>query len=492
MGRRIFAVGLAMLAVALGSSAAFAQGPVPASEVQGLKDEIRKLQERLNRLEEAPRPDVVPVQAPVPGEKEIKLDGGKEHIFETIGLPKPEIAGTKISGFFVGSANYNSHVQLVPEFAGGAQAKADPERTNFRFDKVGIALSRTFAPWLYGSAAIEIESHRDVHSHLTSATAANRQGCPVGLACERFGAETPTTEATLDKFNLTAVVPWGNGLALSLARFDVPFGIERHDEPLNLTATTSEVFDFGRPQRGTGLTAAYQVAPWLDAMAWVVNRWESETTHDPFDDNNAAKTWGGRIGFTPISRDGILNFGVGGSWGAERANVESDYRWVLDGDVTWSPMPGLLFAGEVVYGHEDNVTTRQVGIPVPMPARNNEDREWLGFYALAHYDVVDWLGLSFRYGYFDDEDGYRTGVEQVLQSFTIAPVVHLSKLIPDLKPTGVAYARTNHPINWVDLKLEYRLNHSDRDAFSDSKPALGILKGDDTSHQFQLQVVVNF
>ena len=26
--------------------------------------------------------------------------------------------GVRVSGFFVGSANYNSHVQLVPEFAG--------------------------------------------------------------------------------------------------------------------------------------------------------------------------------------------------------------------------------------------------------------------------------------------------------------------------------------------------------------------------------------
>lgn len=42
------------------------------------------------------------------------------------------------------------------------------------------------------------------------------------------------------------------------------------------------------------------------------------------------------------------------------------------------------------------------------------------------------------------------------------------------------------------MKLEYRLNHSNRNVFSESKPGVAILDGDDTSHQFQLQFVVNF
>jgi hypothetical protein len=44
----------------------------------------------------------------------------------------------------------------------------------------------------------------------------------------------------------------------------------------------------------------------------------------------------------------------------------------------------------------------------------------------------------------------------------------------------------------VNLKLEYRLNHSNRPVFSDSKPDVAITDGDEWSHQFQLQVIVNF
>lgn len=501
------AVLVGALAVTLPASVAWAQG-VSTEDAQALREEIRRLNERLNRMEQSAQPRVIPAaqgvpgtpagplmpampvtaQAPVPGEREINL---RENILQVVGLPKPELGGAKFSGFVVGSANFNSHAQIVPEFAGGAASQSEPGSLNFRFDKFGLGVSKAFADWLYASVAVEVESHSDKHSHLIDPSNANRMGCPTDITCERFGAETPATEVTLDKFNLTAVAPIGNGLAVSLARFDLPFGFERHDEVLNLTATTSELFRFGRPQRGTGFNFAYQWAPWLDAQAWVVNRWESETTHDPFDDNNKDKTYGGRIGFTPIAQDGVLNVGIGALWGPEQANNNSDNRWVLDFDAVWQPTRRFLLAGELIYGGEDEVTTRTVGRPVGEPSRTRQDRNWLSFYVLGYYELAKWMGLTTRYGYFNDMDGSRTGVEQELHSLTIAPIFHLSRIIPDLKPSGAFFTRSRVPIDWVNVKLEYRLNYSSRSAFSDTKPNAA-LQGNDTSHQVQLQVNVNF
>src|SRR2546430_12760015 len=85
-----------------------------------------------------------PVVAPRPGESEIQLE--REHPLETLGLPKPEVGGVRISGFFVGSANYNSHIHMVPEFAGGAPVSSEPHRTDFRFDQFTIRAFKTFAP----------------------------------------------------------------------------------------------------------------------------------------------------------------------------------------------------------------------------------------------------------------------------------------------------------------------------------------------------------
>jgi hypothetical protein len=242
----------------------------------------------------------------------------------------------------------------------------------------------------------------------------------------------------------------------------------------------------------TGFQTSYQFTPWLDVSTWVVNRWESETTETPFDDNNKDKSFGGRIGLTPLPREGLLNVGLGGFWGPEQDNNNGNKRWVLDLDFTWTATPRLLLAGEVIYGGEGNVSFRERGLPFPAPAVVDQDVNWWGFYVLAHYDLRDWLGLSLRYGYLDDEDGARTGVEQVLQSVTVAPIIHLSRLIPDLRPPGRTYARTRHPIDWVDLKLEYRFNFSDRPVFSAASPETDILDAEKSSHQVQFQVVVNF
>src|SRR5205823_6670065 len=166
----------------------------------------------------------------------------------------------------------------------------------------------------------EVERHGHRHSHgFEQPPGANPFGCPGGGACvEQFGSEDITTEVSLHRFNITGVAPLGNGLALSVGRFDTPFGYERHDAPLNLTATTSELQRFGRPQSMTGLQAGYQFSPFLDAAVWVVNRWENETTEDPPEDNNRAKSIGGRLGVTPFQGGTLLNLGIGGFWGAEQ------------------------------------------------------------------------------------------------------------------------------------------------------------------------------
>jgi hypothetical protein len=434
-------------------------------------------------------------QAQTPGEREISLGEPGPSAGTPAGLL---LQGLQVSGFAVGSASWNSAVQMVPEFAGGAQALAEPDQINFRFDKVGVSLSRRFAPWLSASAAIEIESHKDKHSHLRTTAAQCGPASPV--PCESFGAETPATESTLDKLAITAIAPIGTGLGFSLGRFDVPFGIERHDEVLNLTATTSEIYQFAKPQNYTGLQTFYQFAPWLDVNAWVANRWESHTTHDPFDDNNSDKSYGARIGISPITRGRLLAIGVGGWYGAERANpalatdlgLNGPKRWVVDADLSWSPAPRLTFAAEAVYGEEENVSFRARGFPVEAPAVSDITAGWWGGFVLAHYEALKWLGLTLRYGYLDDMDGWRTGVDQTLQSVTVVPTVHLSALVPDLRPMGATFPRTSIPIHWLDLKVEYRYNRSSDRAFSDAPAPRADLGAQKDSHQVQVQAVVNF
>jgi hypothetical protein len=416
-------------------------------------------------------------------EREVVLDRG-----EASG-PGLEVAGFRLSGFFVGSANYNSRIQMVPEFAGSAPVSSEPTRIDARFDQFTVGVNRIFSPWLFAGASVEIERHGHRHSHGFDPAF----GCPgTGPCVEQFGTEGIETEVSLHRFNATAVAPVGNGIALSFGRFDTPFGYERHDAALNLTATTSELQRFGRPQSMTGFQASYQFTPLLDVFVWIVNRWENETTEDPPEDNNRAKSIGGRIGFTPLQGSSLLNFGVGGFAGPEQdESSAAPPRWIVDVDVTWSTS-SLLVAGEVVYGGESGVFFRRRGTPFAADAVENADVHWFGLYLLAHYDVAPWLGLSLRYSALKDDDGARTGVAQTLQSFTVTPIIHLSRLIPELRPRGVTYARTRHPIDWVDLRLEYRLGHSNRTVFSDAVPGTPISEAGNAAHVVTAQFVVNY
>ena len=401
----------------------------------------------------------------------------------------------EISGFAVGSINYSSHIQLVPEFAGGAAALSDPRQVNFRFDKVGLALSKRFGPTLSVSAAFEIESHKDKHSHLRTNPATQCVGTPV--PCESFGAETPATESTLDKLAVTWY-PW-TSLGFSFGRFDVPFGIERHDEVLNMTATTSLIYHFAKPQNYTGLQAMWQLGPVVDVNVWVANRWESHTTHEPFDDNNSAKSFGGRIGFSPARRDELLNFGIGAWYGAERDNpanvadlgMNGPKRTLVDFDATWSPSSRSAYAAEMVWGTEDEVSFRARGFPVAAPAQTNITPKWFGASIMGHWELGRASALTVRYDYLDDQDAWRTGVEQKLNAATFVYTVHLSALAGKA-PLAVTYPRTQVRDHDVDLKVEYRYNWSDKTVFADTAPPFADADAKKNSHQIQIQAAINF
>jgi hypothetical protein len=407
-----------------------------------------------------------------------------------------KIGELEISGFAVGSASWNSALQMVPEFAGGAPALAQPGQVNFRFDKVGVALSKRFGPTLSVMAAFEIESHKDAHSHLRTNPATQCiGGAPV--PCESFGAETPATEATLDKLAIT-YFPW-TSLGFSFGRFDVPFGIERHDEVLNMTATTSEIYTFAKPQNFTGLQMMWQLGPLVDFNFWVANRWESHTTHEPFDDNNKNKSIGGRVGFSPRTGDSLVNFGLGFWHGAERSDpantanlgLNGPKRTVVDLDATWSPSPRSAYTFELVGGKEENVSFRARGWPVDAPAEANITPEWVGGSIMAHQEVGRSLGLTARYGYLHDKNAWRTGVAQRLQSITLVSTIHLSALAGK-GALAVTYPRTQVRIHDVDLKIEYRYNKSNMPVFSDAPPPEVDLDAKKYSHQVQIQAAIIF
>ena len=60
--------------------------------------------------------------AQAPGEREVQFESTRTPggtLFDALGLSRAEFGGLRLSAFLVGSFSYNSHIQMVPEFAGG-------------------------------------------------------------------------------------------------------------------------------------------------------------------------------------------------------------------------------------------------------------------------------------------------------------------------------------------------------------------------------------
>ena len=87
-----------------------------------------------------------------------------------------EIAGVRISGFFVGSANYNSHIQLVPEFAGAAPVSSEPNNTTRFADVAPLGVDVLRGPTLDGLGTFYRESITESTEEPVDVAAVYRKG----------------------------------------------------------------------------------------------------------------------------------------------------------------------------------------------------------------------------------------------------------------------------------------------------------------------------
>ena len=106
---------------------------------------------------------------------------------------------------------------------------------------------------------------------------------------------------------------------------------------------------------------------------------------------NKLKTWGGRLGYVGSRGRGASRRSAASE--VDDMGVGFD-RTVVDADLSYAP-DGWVFGGEVNHGSVD-------------PAGGGT-ADWLGFLAMAHRDFDDWVGLTVRYDYFDDQDGWSFG-----------------------------------------------------------------------------------
>ena len=340
-------------------------------------------------------------------------------------------------------------LQITGFGTGGYSLDGRTDDNTFLASKLATSLFRELNEnlWMFGQLTTLLEGHHEEGGEAEA-----------GGGGEESGEEV-VAEIEIDNFIVNFTPPGAPGLSLFLGKIDSPLGFERDDEPLNLQSTTSFNFEFGRPIKLIGFGGRWNLNPRLNMLLMVTNGWESQI------DPNQGKTIAGRLGILPSENS---SFGIGGTFGSEGENDETNDRHLISLDYSWQPTPDLIFAGEANWGGD---------------RLQGADDNWIGGTLTVFRRLHPRFGVTLRSEIFDDKDGARTGEVQKLKSLTFAPVYFIGTgrngIFSNVEHTTFRIPR-------FQLRGEVRLDQSDIDFF---ETGAGM---DDWSLRYVLQLVATF
>lgn len=192
------------------------------------------------------------------------------------------------------------------------------------------------------------------------------------------------------------------GLKFTFGKFNAPIGFELVDPTQMYQYSHAMVFIYGLPTNITGASLS-GAAGILDFTVYAVNGW------DRIQDNNKEKTFGGRVGVTPL--EGV-NAGLSYVTGKEDDDGASNLN-VLDVDMTIKAITGFTIGAEFNMGKYEGQSGVSAG----------KDAEWSGYLVMANYAITDKAAVTLRYDSFEDKDGARfgSGVKEKRDAFTVSP-----------------------------------------------------------------------
>jgi hypothetical protein len=224
------------------------------------------------------------------------------------------------------------------------------------------------------------------------------------------------------------VAPIGSGLRIDFGKFVTHIGGETIETIKNNNYSHSFFYTYAIPFQDTGFRINY---PWSDTFyteLYILQGWNVTT------DNNGQKSIGPSIGWTPSPKFSLYaNYLVG----PERTRNVSSTRHLGDFQVNWNPIDPFNILVNLDIGIDEDVVGKQDGF-------------WWGLATVLRYKVNDYFEPALRVEYYDDPDGFTTGVKQALWGLT---------LTGNLKyPLGKGYN--------VIIRPEYRYDVSSADFFS--------------------------
>jgi hypothetical protein len=324
----------------------------------------------------------------------------------------PELLGTPgltLHGYVDAGYSYLSGDGL---FTSGAQSRfLDDQHNSFGLNQVGLTLA--YQPTEGFGGVVNLTGGHDasqIHSY--------------GLS----SGDIDVTQAFVQYAT-------GNWTVIG-GKFTTLVGAEVVNPTLNTNYSRSILFQY-EPISHTGVRATYAVDSTLSLILGVNNGWDQVT------DLNSQKTIEAGVAWTPSK---IFSLTAQGYFGSEPTSnyLTNGERTLIDLVGTYNVTDSLTLILSYDYGNQKNASLLN---------ETTGSAKWSGVAGYVNYAIDDMWRVSLRAEYFNDNDGYRTGIVQKLKEETLT----------------FGYA----PTKAFELRAEVRADESDRSSFEKPSGAPG-------------------
>jgi hypothetical protein len=345
------------------------------SETTELRRRVKELEDRLEKLETRQPADAASESAsstattpatPPPTDKPASQDGGILGFFKEV----------EVSGFVDGYYSYNFN---KPAGRTNALRNFDVRNNEFALNLAEIVIEKKPDP---------LNSRLGFRLDLDYGRATD-----MVHAAEPGGAET---YKVIQQAYGSYLAPIGSGLQFDLGKFVTSHGAEVIESKDNWNYSRGLLFSWAIPYYHMGLRAKYSFNSKVTVMGMAVNGWNN------VEDNNAGKTFGVMVGLNPTSKLSIAqNFMTG----PEQTNDDEHHRNLSDTTIMYTFNPKVAVMANYDYGFDHVTAGNKV--------------HWQGVALYLRYSPARKWAFVPRYEWFDDHDGFSTGVAQRVKEFTM-------------------------------------------------------------------------
>jgi hypothetical protein len=269
-----------------------------------------------------------------------------------------------------------------------------------------------------------------------AASAASRVGFKIGLA---YGptADLAASPGDSDNKNVlqaygTYLVPVGaKDLSINAGKFVTFMGYEVIEPWGNWNYSRSALFQAFIPLYHAGVSVAYPLTDKLTGTAYLVNGWNNVSF-----DTNGNKGLGLSLNFAPSPATSLYFNGLTSN---EPAGLEDKEKTTLEFIGSHAFSPAATGVVDVNYDFGKGTLPKDTTKP---------DTSWnaFGIAGYVHYAFKNTHSVTLRAEYYDDNDGFLTGVDgQKGQELTLT------------------YSLKSPKLSGAETRLEYRYDHADKD-----------------------------